>query len=42
MTKDKFDEPGYVRVTQLRKFWADSTKFDQHLRSIILLGNDAI
>ena len=28
VTKDKFDEPGYVQVTQLRKYWADSTKFD--------------
>jgi hypothetical protein len=28
---------GYVKVTELRKYWSSSTDFDQYLRETILL-----
>ena len=43
VTKDeKFCEPGYVKVNQLRMYWENSDAFDKHLKDLILLSKKAI
>jgi hypothetical protein len=36
------DEPGYVKVNELRQFWESSTKFDEYMRNIILLPKEVL
>lgn len=42
VSKNGVNEPGFVKVNELRQFWTSSTDFDDFMRETILLPNEAI